>query len=157
MVVTDRFHCVSVYWLHLPVPYIISAEWVVTALLKTFIRALYFTCILDNILCPSESNRSVSCQFENRYACGYDMHLPDLNGGVWRRRYDNGFIFTNGTRVKGKLLVCSFGWESIARYIAPPVVVVVVVVEVVVVFLFPTEYKQCNTAYMNNNINIRTT
>ena len=30
-------------------------------------------------------------------------------------------------------------------------------VVVVVVILFPTEYKQCITAYMNNNIKYKTT
>ena len=44
---------------------------------------------------------------------------------------------------------------NFSSLVAPEVVVMTMLV--VVVILFPTEYKQCITAYMNNNIKNKTT
>ena len=50
----------------------------------------------------SESKRSVSCQFETAYMCGYNMHPFNHDGVVWKRKYDNGFVLADGSRVRGK-------------------------------------------------------
>ena len=50
-----------------------------------------------------------------------------------------------------------FDENSLLVVVVLVVVVVVIVVVVVVVILFPTEYEQRSTAYMNNNTKNKTT
>ena len=49
----------------------------------------------------SEAKRSISCRFDTPYVCGYDMHPFNPDGVVWTWKNDNGFILTDGSRVKG--------------------------------------------------------
>ena len=76
------------------------------------------SCILDDpllkvsnrswILCLiTGSKRSVSCQFDNRYICGYDTHQYTRKHGIWIWKNDGGFKLQDGTRAKGILIFIS--------------------------------------------------
>ena len=60
-----------------------------------------FLC-MDKIYSPV-SKRSVSCEFETQYMCGYDTTPLNREIAVWERKYDSGFILEDGTRARGKI------------------------------------------------------
>ena len=62
-------------------------------------------CVQDDLILaqPIEgAKRSVTCNFESAYICGYDLAPHNFDGLVWEWKNDGKFVKEDGTRAIGK-------------------------------------------------------